>query len=49
MRSLDCQHVKVRFGFLPTEGYNKLMSSYADDLWPVCRVRRPRPATGAST
>ena len=28
---LDCQHVKVRFGFLPTEGYNKLMSNYADD------------------
>ncbi len=28
---LDCQHVKVRFGFLPIEGYNKLMSNYADD------------------
>ena len=28
---LGCQHVKVRFGFLPTEGYNKLMSNYADD------------------
>lgn len=27
----DCAHVKVRFGFLPLAGYNKLMSSYADD------------------
>ena len=26
-----CDHVKVRFGFLPQAGYNKLMSSYADD------------------
>lgn len=32
---LDCQHVKVRFGFLPTEGYNKLMSNYADDPY-IC-------------
>lgn len=28
---LDCAHVKVRFGFLPTEGYNKLMNNYGDD------------------
>ncbi len=28
---LDCQHVKIRFGFLPTEGYNKLMNNYGDD------------------
>ena len=28
---LDCQHVKVRFGFLPVDSYNKLMSNYADD------------------
>lgn len=27
----DCAHVKARFGFLPQAGYNKLMSSYADD------------------
>lgn len=27
----NCKHVKVRFGFLPKAGYNKLMSSYADD------------------
>ena len=27
----DCTHVKVRFGFLPLAGYNKLMSTYADD------------------
>lgn len=27
----SCTHVKVRFGFLPKAGYNKLMSSYADD------------------
>lgn len=27
----DCEHVKVRFGFLPTAGYNKLMNNYADD------------------
>jgi V/A-type H+-transporting ATPase subunit I len=26
-----CQHVTVRFGFLPQAGYNKLMSTYADD------------------
>ncbi len=26
-----CTHVKVRFGFLPLAGYNKLMSTYADD------------------
>ena len=28
---LDCAHVKIRFGFLPTEGYNKLMNNYGDD------------------
>ena len=28
---LGCAHVKVRFGFLPTEGYNKLMNNYGDD------------------
>ena len=28
---IGCEHVKVRFGFLPTVGYNKLMHSYADD------------------
>ncbi len=27
----SCKHVKVRFGFLPKAGYNKLMNSYADD------------------
>ncbi|MDD4850039.1 MAG: V-type ATPase 116kDa subunit family protein [Gemmiger sp.] len=27
----SCTHVKVRFGFLPLPGYNKLMSTYADD------------------
>ena len=27
----DCAHVKARFGFLPQAGYNKRMSSYADD------------------
>ena len=27
----SCTHVKVRFGFLPMAGYNKLMSTYADD------------------
>lgn len=27
----SCEHVKVRFGFLPLAGYNKLMHSYADD------------------
>lgn len=26
-----CKHVKVRFGFLPKDGYNKLMNAYADD------------------
>ena len=28
---LDCRHIKVRFGFLPADGYNKLMLNYADD------------------
>ena len=27
----DCKLVKVRFGFLPLAGYNKLMLNYADD------------------
>lgn len=27
----QCKYVSVRFGFLPTDGYNKLQKSYADD------------------
>lgn len=47
---LDCAHVKIRFGFLPTEGYNKLMNNYGDDPYILFTpATRQRPVTGAST
>lgn len=47
---LDCAHVKIRFGFLPTEGYNKLMNNYGDDPYILFTpATRRRPVTGAST
>ena len=46
---LDCAHVKVRFGFLPTEGYNKLMNNYGDDpyiLFTPCNQTKAGYSTG---
>ena len=38
---LDCAHVKIRFGFLPTEGYNKLMNNYGDDPYILFTPLQP--------